>query len=250
MIIKWQMDVLESGRWPCKDPLGHDWPFKAFRRKLKGVFCGGYRFVLSDIIGDWKWLRESLHLPQWYGKLFCCHLCRAIKKFGLTSFVNCFTDAGIETRTSDEYLNNFDMLPALAQILGFHLTMALGDYMHIVNLGILQVVLASVLLEVCQEGAFGFTSISRKDIRLGLQLRRAFQVFSHWTKENFIEHSQQMFTISMLNLRQIPNFKGKAHNAMSVLFWLEALLCKHVAVDAHHAALRGIVVRAFCRQFR
>ena len=97
-----------------------------------------------------------------------------MKSYGPTSYTNFHTDAGIEGRTNGEYLDTFDVLPALSTIVGFHISMALGDYMHIVNLGILQIVLASVIIELCEGGAFSFTHVRRKDIRIGLQLRRAF----------------------------------------------------------------------------
>ena len=38
---------------------------------------GALRAAVITIRGDWKWLREALHLCGHYGRVNICHLCRA-----------------------------------------------------------------------------------------------------------------------------------------------------------------------------
>eukprot|EP00969_Alexandrium_andersonii_P215649 9524741-Alexandrium_andersonii.AAC.1 len=79
-------------------------------------------------------------------------------------------------------------------------------------------------------------------------------MFLRWAAETRTEHSQQVFTPGLLSQgkkkNRPPEFKGKAHNAMCVLLWVESLVLQRVEQASQHANVRAVLVRALCRQWR
>ena len=255
-ILRWSIAVMLDGHWPEKDPFGQHWPRRSYRA-VKGAsrdpLASGYRFVVCEILGDWKWVRECLSMPYWYGKKACCHTCRALKVLGTdVSFVD--FRSKIPLRTHAEYIGHFDEAPPFARLPGFHISMVRGEYMHLVCLGVGHVVVASMFLELCQEGMFGHRFVGRKLIRYNLQLRYAYLKFTAWAKSNRRSHSQRMFSLALLSLgtsmKRIPIFKGKAANTMVVLQWLESLVSCKEQQTSRHQKLRALTVISLCRQWR
>ena len=173
-VIVWSCNVAFHGKWPSSGPKGECWD--RHRDRHGQPLAGGFRFMIAEIVGDWKWLRESLRLPQWYGKRFCCHICTAVKELDHDdSYVNFTSTSCCRPRSHSDYVAA--SFCAFLLLIGFHISIVLADYMHIVCLGTLQPALASAMLELCEEGAFFHVGVQNAKIRIGLQLRQATQMF-------------------------------------------------------------------------
>ncbi len=82
-VLVWSLGALAQGSFPSHDHTG-----KAFgpnhhphRSEVAGSPLTAQRCVglWCEMRGDWKFLREALHLQRHYGTTACCHLCRASK---------------------------------------------------------------------------------------------------------------------------------------------------------------------------
>ena len=84
---------------------------------------------------------------------------------------------------------------------GFHLHMIMGDYMHVVLLGILQIACGCAIVELADEGVWGFQEVGSRQLRYSLQLRAAFSAFRQWQRDHGITCSQPCFTLARTHLR-------------------------------------------------
>ena len=119
---------MQENTWPATDYYGVPWPRKSYRNRYKGEkLFGDYMMIAAEILGDWKWLKECFRLPQWYGKLDCCHKCVARKKLGVNSFTNFLEE--LPERSHDDFMSWFEdkVVPGLVRIHGFHLPRAMAD---------------------------------------------------------------------------------------------------------------------------
>ena len=82
-VLRWSFQALADGEFPATDHLGqlfskthHPQRFKMVGKKLAGGMVGCW----AELRGDWKWLKEALHLTHHYGLTdFICHRCNARK---------------------------------------------------------------------------------------------------------------------------------------------------------------------------
>ena len=132
-------------------------------------------------------------------------------------------------------------LPGLFSVPGFHIELVHYDWMHCFNLGVLQFVLGNILTELCEEGRFGrFAGEAR--VRVGLQLRRAWQKFKRFAKNQGLRHSQPAFTPGSISWPEWPLLKCKAANATRVLAWLADVLQKEPGPGGRATLRRNVVV--------
>ena len=76
-VLRWSFQALADGEFPAADHLGqlfskthHPQRFKMVGKKLAGGMVGCW----AELRGDWKWLKEALHLTHHYGLTdFICH---------------------------------------------------------------------------------------------------------------------------------------------------------------------------------
>ena len=67
-IWMWSLEVLAGGRWPTSDHCNEKFS-SGYRYQRAGErFPGGLRGVLGQILGDWKWQKETM------GSLGSCRL--------------------------------------------------------------------------------------------------------------------------------------------------------------------------------
>ena len=250
-IIRWSLEVLFHGEWPDKDPYGQPWDLKSWRSKRRGPLAGGHRVVVSDIVGDLKYLKECMRLPFNYLMKKMCHLCRVEK--GLRhedSLVNVERFPHIPRRSHEEYMATFERSPPFARLPAFHLSCVRFDFMHVYCLGVVQIVVASTIQELMAENVFHHQDIRDKRERIQTQLREAYRRFAQWCRNNQQDHSQPMFTPERLNIHTTkpgtkPLMKSKAFNGMVILQWLQSVLSTHT--PGRHGAHRLMMIRALCR---
>ena len=232
--VRWSFDVLLGRRWPEHDCWGNVW--QDWRQHRAGEFlnpdmqCGA---AVVRLLGDWKWLKESLGLTRYWKTRFICHLCCAvatIDKRGHGADM-LYTDFGDEagwrpTRmTHTQFLALFAacmFLPALLQLAGFHVSMAHPDVMHSFHLGFVGFAISSELMVLCSRGHFGHFDGERL-LRLKQALTVAFGRFRRHCRAHQIEHSQQPFKPGVIGCSEagtFPDWHGKAANAKAVCYWL------------------------------
>ena len=190
--------------------------------------AGPYFAIFHEVGGDWKWLKETFALPWNYLATSICWKCPASKS-GRYSFTKMCSSAPWWQRhlwrTQEEYAAALLILPPLAQLLGFDITVSLlMDWMHNCNLGVEQTATAQAILFSVRRGFFGESPGSAK-LRMRVLLKRAWRRFSTYCKDHKLSHSQPMFTAATLTISQSddkPCLKSKAHNCMMVMRWLNA----------------------------
>ena len=140
---------------------------------------------------------------------------------------------------------------SLCDMPGHHISMNRGEAMHAGPLGSMPDAAATALIELCEEGDFGFLEVTPWRDRLTSQLIVAWHEFSTWCSENSQQHTLRRFTcarFSMNTLRSWPMFKGKASNCLILTRWLESR-CFAKKNDSEWARLRWLVIWAWTDWF-
>ena len=226
-VIRWSFDVLLSGHHPAR---GHDGKrLNRARRKRAGTPLSpdGSRMAVTQILGDWKWIKESLGLCRHYGAHRVCHCCGAVAAGPGPPYTD-LTEEAVWRHTIFDYLaymiaNCLAYVPQLCRLPGFHPGIVLPDIMHTIHIGVLGLVVSSLMLSLAMAGAFGHARGKFRD-RLAAQLRQvAYPMFREWCRARQIRHSQVRFGPGLIGCSAsnvYPEWHGKAHNCMVVAQWL------------------------------
>ena len=236
-VVKWSLEVLASGYWPQFDHEGKAWPQDSWRFQ-KGAerlrLAEEYRGLFWEVGGDWKFVKETFAMPQNYNRPDVCHKCCATKT-GLNAYMNFASTAPRRARacirTMDEYRAHFVGIPSppLSTFPGFDVTVSiLLDWVHNGFLGIHLIACGSALVYLAGQGDFGNPAGGDRKVILAVRLKRAWQAFCKWCRDERVGHSQQVFTRASLSVPNAadwewPCLKAKAHNAMVIVRWLAAL---------------------------
>ena len=176
-VIRWSLDLLMQGYFPHRDHRGERFKKKSWRWEKKGQpLTPHWKAILIEYLGDWKWYKETFQLKDYYGASSCCHECDVTKEPGDKLFSNFFRTRAV-LRLTQAYLDSFHVAPALSRVRGFSIHMLTADYMHVVCLGVALWVVASCLVELCDDGVFGAAASRQWKIRLNLRLHTAFRRF-------------------------------------------------------------------------
>ena len=228
--VGWSMQALYEGKWPALDPDGEPWPPGSDRAKLAGTDLDpvfGSRAMIGQLAGDWKFLKEVLHLPRHYNRRDMCHECLAVHHGEGPPF----SDFGDEAEWADTEYTHEDYLRDLGEDLPFFVSlvpffflgMVLVDTMHVFHLGILLWAIGSELILLCQRGHFGHFRGDRK-VRTNAALAAAYESFKAYTRKKQEGHSQDIFTLNSLGRGDsddvYPEIKAKASNARVITQWL------------------------------
>ena len=164
-VLNWSFRALAEGRYPQRDHRGNAFPRGSERAALAGQplhVHGGLpvRGRFMQLRGDWKYLREALHLREHYNcnaaGARICHACTATKSSMLD-----FTRGAAhraELVTHDQWahgqVESGDPTPLL-EMPGFTIHKVNFDLMHTVDLGILQHAVPCALYELTRENSKG-----------------------------------------------------------------------------------------------
>ena len=190
------------------------------------------RTCAVQVLGDWKWLKESYVLKQNYGARHTCHLCQAVKS-GVGPQFDDFGPGALHratVRSHNDYVSSFVVPPPLTTIPGFHLSMLICDPMHVLHLGVLQWAIGNMLVILAGEGFWGhFAGLQKK--RLDKALRVAYGEFIAWCKGRACYPSQGTFNANSVSRGEdglsFPEFKGKAANSRWIALWLNDVLYRN-----------------------
>ena len=169
------------------------------------------RFMITEISGDWKYLRQLFNFSTHWNGLHICHFCRVRK----TEYADLSMP---EWRTTREFL--LEALPdtpsPLILLPCFDVSMIQICQLHSLNLGLLWTCNGSTICYLMEAGMFG-------DPRLGLHelLERVHSDFLIWATENRIRHSQRKFTPALLIKKQSGAYcTTKGHNSQIITEYL------------------------------
>ena len=146
-------------------------------------------------------------------------------------------------------------LSLLEWIQGFHPTCVAGESMPAGPLGVGLYLTASALVELCDEGAFGFNDVRTWQLRLRLQLEVANTQFIDICRNcrPALEHSQSAFTPGNLCMATYasswPMLKARAHNSLRVSTWI-ADACKRHCTGTAYSKLRSSTSGTYVSFFR
>ena len=253
-VFMWSMEQLFLGKHPSHNHDGIAWADlgDTVREQRAGSpLAGGWRAVLYEYTGDWKWLHESLQIPWYYNVMQICWGCKAENNSGPLCMTD-FTQAGpcnnpAAQRPFHEYrTHHHGRLPALARAWHFTLTTFLRiDWMHVGPLGCCSRVAGSCLISLVTEHRFGhFTG--KWEVRINNALRAAYRLFTKWCNQNKLRHSHVCFTAAQLSCsescHQYPDLYHCAPMACRLLQIRRALRRGKVAIglglgigiSAHH----------------
>ena len=90
-----------------------------------------------------------------------------------------------------------------------------GCSMHILNLGILQTLVADAIIYLCENEIYGAPATD-----LDQCLKHAFKAFKGWCSTNRVGCSQRLFTSRSLHVAEYPFINAKAHNCRILIGWL------------------------------
>ncbi len=90
-VLAWSFEALHGGRRPSSDHTGATFSPNSARGRRAGSPLlthhgepAGANF--AEVRGDWRYLKETMHLREHYGKTQVCHRCKATKKPGPRHF--------------------------------------------------------------------------------------------------------------------------------------------------------------------
>ena len=159
-VLVWSLDALATGRYPHKDHDGKEFSkcHHPDRARMAGEqIADGYCGAFSEMRGDWKFLKETFNLKEWWKAKRVCHLCRAHKKTKRLHFTQFRRDAHVrKTRLTAEQWNGYYGIGSgphcpLAGIDGFCIWRVWADALHVLDLGVLQIVVVCCLWELSQK---------------------------------------------------------------------------------------------------
>ena len=232
-VLVWSFAALARGVRPTHD---HDGvPFTQDHHPARAALAGQPLTLLGgrpvhgrwhEMRGDWKFLRESLHLRQHYGcQGRMCHLCMASRTPGPDFMGDFSRGARHRERVTHrafcvEQRESGNPTPLL-QIPGFNFRRVFFDVMHTLDLGILQVAAPSALHELLSEGAFGPPRLALHD-----RLLAATATYHRWCDQTRPSAKVKQFTQAWVKLPhpQIGQVQSKAAATRALAYWLRDLM--------------------------
>ena len=162
-VLNWSFRALLAGKHPEIDPAGQMLQDE-FSKGLAGKDLGFHAFLMQ-FRGDWPFLKSLFSFPSWSSSAICW-CCKADK--GEHNYKNCGENASWrKLRVSAEeffrLLRAMGLTPSpLFEAPGMRLAFVLLDWLHVVDLGVLQDLLGCLFMEAILHGLDG----RNKEIRL------------------------------------------------------------------------------------
>jgi hypothetical protein len=190
-VLAWSFRCLARGLWPASDHSGRPWPARSHRAlqgEARASLAGDYRGAWAQLRGDWKFLRDCLHLEQHYGCNYICHLCRAHKNIARLRFTD-FSLSAYHRRTmlySERWWRqamSATILCPLLLIPGFCIWKCMYDHMHTVHLGVHQEAVASTLWSLTDRRAKVWEGNTRQE-----RCKSAWKAYKKWAKDNKVKN--------------------------------------------------------------
>ena len=253
-VFKWSLHALSTGMFPWKDhndePFSENYFPDRFAKRGQRL-AGGYCGALTEIRGDWKWIRETFYLEQHYGANYICHLCRAHTSISRLLYKDFRTTAHHRNTlvNSIAWWTAYTagaLVSPLVYIPGFDIWRLVFDLMHVLDLGVMQDCAASVmwtLTEAPEDGGIyaGHDRRSRFDA--------AYCDYVDWTRRQRLPSKARRF-------RQHQWCKGtdyptisqqvmKAAQLRSFQYYLLEAVLRPAAMTTEPGCMRAAMMREF-----
>ena len=188
-VLTWSFKCLAMGTYPAADHNGK--PFAADHHPARAalanqVIAGGYLGVWGELRGDWKYLREALGLAASFATAaHVCHLCYANKKKRRLYYTQTRRSHWTLRRTllsHRGFLRRQRSFPGnttgpMYDLPGFHIWQVWVDPLHAMDLGILQKLSASTLLELTDRRYEPYSRSTRTH-----RLLQAHEQYKEWCR--------------------------------------------------------------------
>ncbi len=229
-VLAWSFSALASGCWPTTDHEGAVFPPDSARGRRagspllvhNGKLVGG---KFAEMRGDWKYLKETMHLHEHYGKTQVCHRCKASKApgprhyghFGRTHPLR--GTAVSHAAWSRAQLQSTSPCPLIG-VPGFTMELCYFDLMHTLDLGVLQVAVPSALHEVTRDSRI-FPGRNLEE-----RLLSATQRYHEWCAEHRIAEKAKAITRKWVDLPhpRVTQQQVKAAAMRSMAYWVRDVL--------------------------
>ena len=268
-VLRWTLERAAKGRFPTSnhegktfvskwDPNCGDSVVDPIRARLAGKLIGnGIRAAWSELRGDWKFLKELLHLPYHYG---ChgggriCHRCKVLKftddpEYRYTNFLQ---TAGHRQSICGhrEFMAMMTAAAVVSPILfviGFHVTRIIFDALHTLDLGIYQVVVPAALKELAD-----VRSRVWEGSTIQAKLDAAYKDYTFWRKGHRVKTyvSKRFKRAAWLKGKKdsggypkISQFQAKGAALRSMVYWMAEVCGRDVGND--HKNMRSLMFSAF-----
>ena len=251
-VLRWSFQALVDGEFPAADHLGQLFSKTHHPQRLKMVgkkLAGGMVGCWAELRGDWKWLKEALHLTHHYGLTdFICHRCNA-RKFSKDPgmrFTNFKRDASHRATcfTNSEWMAVYlaaAIVSPLILIPGWHVTRAIFDILHTFDLGVYQVAVPSAMKELT----------SQRDVWPGRTKARRFLMahkeYRAWCRKHVVKsYVSKPFAAKSWLKHKYPNisqFQAKGAALRSMVYWIEHVCSQNISNE--HDRLRAAMFKAF-----
>lgn len=251
-VLVWSFECLASGKYPACDHEGRAFGrgYCYARALLAGKpIAGHYVGAWVEMRGDWKFLVESLALKQYYATNYCCHLCRAHKKITRLLFTD-FRREAKHRRTKVDgaaWCREALLAAVISPLLflpGFSIWRVWFDAMHVLDLGIYQSVIPSVMFELAAAGIFGLGTLARqfqtayRRYRVWCRLRRVRAVITHTFDPRQWRKGPGAFP-------RISMVVAKAAEVRALASWLCQVCLENVQEGDQRSRLRALMMKSF-----
>ena len=246
-VLAWMFRALASGVWPSVDHRGEPWGdsrqhmYRASRAGSPLRFQG----ACTTKTGDWQWLKQALNLQGWSqlrAGSRLCWMCRAttVDAFTVTpvapwrSSLTSMDDILCPT-TRDQFVSDFWSIP------GVSLRTIKPDWMHCVDIGILQSVMGCIFFDLWRELGGTYTHPERACSQL-LHLVRT------QARNLGVDCPIADLTIFMIRVKnkKKPRLRLKAAEGRYMAPILRAILVHHFDRDTPYKVLRFQCFDALC----
>ncbi len=252
----WSFSVWLTGYFPSLDHKLEQFPEGSVRKRLadsRARIAGGYIAVYTNTIADDKWLHEHYRFEQHWSKIDICKDCHAQDAPGPCNYIQSIP---FPKRAHADYMSSEAARRSpLTTVPGFHLSSSRPETMHVGPLGALPDHVGASLVELCDEGAFGFQEIGDWQLRLGSQLKVAHIDFCGFAAAFNESHRIRSFTRAKFSMfvksTSWPYYKGKAHHCLVLCRWLSAKCAEFAEANpSPYAKLRASVLWAWVEFFQ
>ena len=224
--MAWSNAVMESGRFPDKDHLGHEWPERSRRRLLAGTeLAEGWRASFCAWYGDLKERHMAHKFARYYQRHFLCERCLAhqtMQSCYAYDFRPC-AEWRDELQSHEHYLATTpeEHRSPFVQIPQWTIHRCRHDLLHLIYLGFGKDLAGGLLLCLARH----FSNTYSSHAALNASLRSLWHDFRTWCKTRRINVNLPVFTLKTITWEATTDFpclstRIKAASCRCLLKWL------------------------------
>jgi hypothetical protein len=264
-VLAWSLNALSDGVYPSKDQDGKD--FGCDHHPKRAALAGlplspedRFRGVWAEFRGDWKFLKEAMHLKEFAkGAGDICHRCSATHHGNDSSlwYTNFHRDAHLRETLHDpaDYFQSAAAIKhpsPLLKIRDFCISRVFFDIMHTLDLGVLQQAVPSALAELLgcnSQGAIKRLKPSAmfNGRHIEDRLAKATKHYRAWAKRNKCAMHYVTFTKAWVEgaYPHITQYQSKAAELRSIQYWMRDVCAESAEHQEHeHGHVRAAFFEA------